>query len=356
MSAPMVKVPRISILSFAHYHANFWTEAFLADPNASVTCIWDDDASRGHEAAHRFGVPFEPDLNAALAGCDAVAICSETVKHPELTRVACAAGRAILCEKPSARKVAEADAMAAAVTEAGVLYMQSFPKRFDPASHALKKLVDEGRLGRIHLVRIRHGHFYGLEREFRERWYVDPEKGGGGALLDEGVHGADLLNWFFGLPEAVTAEATSPVAGLAVDETATALFRYPDGMLAELTASFLLPAADTSIEIYGTRAAALLSGVDLASRDITSSGFLRVSAEESGEKRWDVVDVTPRFKLGHFHHQNAIGFVRCLRTGEAPPAGLEAGRAALLMIEAAYRAARTGMRQLIEPDPGPTGA
>ncbi len=66
--------------------------------------------------------------------------------------------------------------------------------------------------------------------------------------------------------------------------------------------------------------------------------------------------MTPRFKLGQFHHQNAIGFVHCLRTGEAPPAGLEAGRAALLMIEAAYRAVRTGMRQLIEPDPGPSGA
>ena len=352
----MPAAPRIAILSFAHYHANFWTEAFLADPDASVACIWDDDTARGQEAAERFGLPFEPNLSAALAGCDAVAICSETVAHPELTRAACAAGRAILCEKPTARTVAEADAMAAAVAEAGVLFMQSFPKRFDPASHALKDLVDSGRLGRIHLVRIRHGHFYGLQPDFRERWYVDPEKGGGGALLDEGVHGADLLHWFFGLPATVTAETSSPVAGLDVDETATALFRYADGMMAELTASFLLPAAEVSIEIYGTRATALLAGVDLASRDITSGGFLRVSIEENGSKRWEDVDVTPRFKLGQFHHQNAIGFVRCLRTGAAPPAGLEAGRAALLMIETAYRAARTGTRQPVATDANPPSA
>ena len=349
----MLAAPRIAVLSFAHYHANFWTEAVMADPDASVSCIWDDDPARGHEAASRFEVPFEPDLDTALAGCDAVAICSETVKHPELTRLACAARRAILCEKPTARTVAEADAMATAVEGAGVLFMQSFPKRLDPASHALKELVDEGRLGRVHLVRIRHGHSYGLEPDFRQRWYVDKVKGGGGALLDEGVHGADLLHWFFGLPTTVTAETASPVAGLAVDETTTALFRYADGMMAELTASFLLPAADASVEIYGTRATALLSGVDLASRDITNGGFLRVSIDEDGGKRWDVVDVTPRFKLGQFHHQNAIRFLRCLRTGSAPPAGLMEGRAALLMIEAAYRAARTGVRQPIEPDPGP---
>ena len=346
----MIPAPRIVMLSFAHYHANFWTEAFLADPKARISCIWDDNAARGQEAAGRFGVAFEPDLMAALAGCDAVAICSETIAHPELTRAACAAGRAILCEKPTARTVTEVDAMAAAVEEAGVLFMQSFPKRFDPASHALKALMDEGRLGRIHLVRIRHGHFYGLDPDFRQRWYVDKVKGGGGALLDEGVHGADLLHWFFGLPSTVTAETTSPVAGLAVDETATAVFRYADGMMAELTASFLLPAADTSIEIYGTKATALLSGVDLASRDITRGGFLRVSVDVDGSKQWEVIDVTPQFKLGQFHHQNAIGFLRCLRTGVAPPAGMAAGRAALLMIEAAYRSARTGIRQSVTPD------
>jgi myo-inositol 2-dehydrogenase/D-chiro-inositol 1-dehydrogenase len=348
----MIAEPRIAMLSFAHYHANFWTEAFLADPQAKVICIWDDDATRGKEAATRFGVAFEPDLSAALAGCDAVAICSETIAHQDLTRAACAAGRAILCEKPTARTVAEVDAMAAAVAEAGVLFMQSFPKRFDPASHALKALMDKGRLGRVHLVRIRHGHFYGLEPDFRQRWYVDKTKGGGGALLDEGVHGADLLHWFFGLPSTVTAETTSPVAGLSVDETATAVFRYADGMMAELTASFLLPAADTSIEIYGTKATALLSGVDLASRDITSDGFLRVSDDVTGSKRWEVIDITPQFKLGQFHHQNAIGFLRCLRTNVAPPAGIAAGRAALLMIEAAYRAARTGTRQSVTPNSG----
>lgn len=347
--------PRIAILSFAHYHANFWTEAFLADGAATVTCVWDDDAARGAEAAGRFGVPFQPELMQALAGCDAVAICSETRHHLALARAACGAGRAILCEKPTARNVAEVDAMAHAVRDAGVLFMQSFPKRFDPASHALKALVDDGRLGRVHLVRIRHGHHYGLDPAFRAGWYVDPERSGGGALLDEGVHGADLLHWFFGLPATVSAEVVSPMGGSAADETGTALFRWDSGLLAEITSSVLLPAADTSIEIYGTLATALLSGVDLASRDITQGGYLRVSREVAGTRSWETLDVVPRFKLGQFHHQNAIGFLHCLRSGEAPPAGLADGRAALLMIEAAMRAARTGTRQAVRAaSPGDT--
>lgn len=346
----MMTSPRIAMLSFAHYHANFWTEAFMADPGARISAIWDDDEPRGREAATRFGLPFVADLETALASCDAVAICAENDAHLSLTRAACRTGKAILCEKPTARTVTEVDAMIAAVREAGVLFMQSFPKRFDPVSHALKAMVDAEELGRIHLVRIRHGHFYGLDPEFRHRWYVDKARGGGGALLDEGVHGADLLNWLFGLPVTVSAETTSPIGGLDVDETATALFRYKNGMLAELTASFLLPAADVSIELYGTKGTALVAGVDLASRDITKSGYFRISREVDGIKHWETIEITPRFKLGQFHHQNAIGFLHCLRTGEQPPAGLAEGRAALLMIESAYRAARTGQRQVLAPD------
>jgi len=74
-------MPRIALLSFAHYHANFWTEAFLEQPDITLACIWDEDAARGQEAAARFALPFEPDLDAAIARADAVAICSENNRH-----------------------------------------------------------------------------------------------------------------------------------------------------------------------------------------------------------------------------------------------------------------------------------
>ncbi len=336
---------RIAMLSFAHYHANFWTEQFAELPGTDIACIWDDDAERGQEAAARFGLRFEPDADAAIAAADAVAICSETSKHLPLTLKAAAAGRAILCEKPTARSLAEAEAMAAAVREAGVIFMQSFPKRLDPASHALRRLVQEGTLGRLHMVRVRHGHFYGLDPAFRARWYVRAEEGGG-ALLDEGVHGADLLCWLFGLPQSVVAATSRGVLGLAVEENGTAVFTWPDGMIAELTASFLFSAASDSVELYGTRGTALLAGVDLASRDITQGPFLRVFTE-GGERAWRAEDLVPQFKRGRFHHQNAIAFARCLTEGVPPPATIEDGLDALRMVTAAYEAAATGRRQEI---------
>lgn len=338
-------MPRIAILSFAHYHANFWTEQFLELPQTPIACIWDHDAARGEAAAARFGLRFEPDLDAAIAAAEAVAICAETRLHLPLTRKAAAAGRAILCEKPSAPSLAEAEAMAEAVRHSGVLFMQSFPKRLDPASQALRRLVEEGTLGRLHTVRIRHGHFYGLDPAFRAGWHCRPEEAGGGALLDEGIHGADLLCRLFGLPESVVCTTSNGVLGMAVEENATALYAWADGMTAELTASFLFAAGSDSVELYGTRGTALLAGVDLASRDITPGPFLRVWA--GGERVWRAEEVVPRFKLGRFHHQNAIAFAACLTEGAAPPATIEDGRRAQLLIERAYAAAATGRRQTI---------
>ena len=244
--------------------------------------------------------------------------------------------------------LAAAEQIVETVSASGLLFMQSFPKRLDPVSHALRDLVQGGELGRIHLVRIRHGHFYGMQDDFKDRWYVRRDLSGGGALLDEGIHGGDFLHWLFGRPESVVATTSSAILGLDVEDSATALFSYPDGMTAELTASFMFAAADNSIEIFGTHGTALLSGVDLASRDITSSGFLRSYVETGGAKIWRDHHVTPRFKLGGFHQQNAIAFANCLVHDKPPPASAEAGRDALLLIERAYDAARTGQRVKIE--------
>ncbi len=334
---------RVAILSFAHYHANFWAEAFMAMPDVEVIAIWDNNAVRGSEAAGRFKVRFESDLGRAIAAADAVAICSETISHAPLIERAVAARRAILCEKPIAASLAEAARIEKAVRASGVPFMQSFPKRFDPVSHELKRLVIAGELGRIRLVRIRHGHFYGLDEDFRERWYVDPALSGGGALLDEGVHAADLLCWLFGLPAGVTANASSSL-GLAVEDQAIAIFDYPDGMLAEITASFTFSAADISIEIYGSEGTVLVSGVDLASRDITPSGFLKIFKRNQPDRRWNVSPLVPQFKSSQFHHQNAIAFADALRRNVLPPVTLDDGLRSVTMIFRAYEAIRSATR------------
>jgi len=337
---------RVGVLSFAHYHANFWSEIFAQ--RGVLAGVWDDDAARGREAAGRFGTAYRESLDDLLTECTAVAVCSETARHAELIERAARRDAAVLCEKPLGTDLADCERIARNVREHEIFFMQSFPKRFDPVTQRLQQAVASGELGRITFARIRHGHFYGLEPDFAQRWYVRRALSGGGALLDEGVHAADLLGLLFGRPESVVAQTSDAALGLDVEDLGIAVFRWPSGMLGEIVSSFTFAAADASIELYGTQGTLLVSGVDLASRDITHDAFVRRFSRGAAERHWETLPVIPRFKRGEFHQQNAIAFCDALERGDPTPIPVEAGVEAGRMIDAAYRAASTGTRVAIE--------
>ena len=185
---------RIAILGVAHYHANFWTKAFLASEGVAVAGAYDADPGRLEAFARQHGIAAVADLATLLAKSDAVAICSETVNHPVLVRAAAEKRLPVLCEKPLGATMEQCDAIAAIVAETGIRFMQSFPKRFDPVNHEIADLLREGSVGRVTLVRVRHGHSHGFDPNFQKAWFVDPAQSGGGTLLDEGVHAADFLH------------------------------------------------------------------------------------------------------------------------------------------------------------------
>lgn len=346
----MARPIRAGILSFAHYHANFWAEVFRDSPSTEFVGIWDDDARRGEAAAAKYATRFWPELDALLGTCEAVGVCSATAHHAGLIERSAAAGCDILCEKPLATTTADCDRIERAVGRAGVAFMQSFPKRFDPVNHELRRLVQDGELGQIVLMRVRHGHLYGLGPGHGMAWADDARLAGGGALLDEGVHGADFIRWMFGEPESVMAMVSHVALGKPLENLGLAVFRYPGGLLCELVSSTTFAAGDNSVEVFGTKGAAVLSGVDLASRDLTDAGFLKVCRLDGGPRRWQISPTVPRFKSGGFHQQNALAFLEALAEGKPPPNTLEDGRRSLEMILAAYRSAASGR---VEPVPAP---
>lgn len=338
---------RIAILGVAHYHANFWTQAIRQSPDAEVSGIWDGEAPRAAEFAARHGVTAAQDLPALIGSSDAVAICSATTEHVELVRAAAGQGRPVLCEKPLGKSMADCDAIAAIVTGSGIRFMQSFPKRFDPINREIVDLLRSGAIGRVTLCRVRHGHSHGFSPDFRAGWFVDPALSGGGTLLDEGIHAADFLRWMFGEPETAFAVLSSDTFGLPVEDTAAAIFRYPNGMIAEISTSWAFAAADASIEIYGTEGSIVLGGVDIASRPTRESEFLRIFRRREGGGEWTASATVPHFKTGIFHEHVAWAFIKALKEGGPMPVTLEDGRRAFAMINAAYLSARTGRAESI---------
>lgn len=338
---------RIGLLGVEHYHANFWTRAFLQSEGVEVAGIFDPVPAVATDFAAQYGLPVADDADALAARCDALAICGTNVDHRAMVQVAARHGRPVLCEKPLAASWDDVLAIRESVTRSGIAFMQSFPKRFDPINAELKGVLDSGRLGTLTLARVRHGHSHGLSESFGEAWFTDPARSGGGTLLDEGVHAADFLRFAFGDPESVSAVTSSATLGLAIEDTAVATFRYASGLIAEVATGWCFAGADNSIEIYGTGGSLLLSGVDLASREARDSGFLRVLTRAEADAGWVASPTVPYFRTGVYHEHVAFAFVKALREGGPMPVTLEDGQRAFAMIEAAYRAAETGVRQMI---------
>lgn len=344
----MTQPIKIALLGVQHYHSNFWTKAFKSSDLAQVVGVWDQDAALAGTFSKDHDIPVFQDQAEALAACDSVAICSATSDHKPLIEAALAAGRDVLCEKPLAKDLEETQALVSLIEASDRVFMQSFPKRLDPASQAVRDIVNSGDLGRITMVRVRHGHSHGFNEDFKKQWYVDPEKSGGGTLLDEGVHAADFLLDIFGEPETATAFISNKTLGLDVEDTAMATFGYADGMVAEVSTSWCFAAADASIEVYGTKGTVLLSGVDIASRPTREKDFLQIFKASDDGGRWTSLDLVPQFKTGVFHEHVAWAFVKALSTKTSVPTTARDGLRAFLMIDAAYAAAESGARQTID--------
>jgi predicted dehydrogenase len=185
---------RIGIQSFAHHHAESYIHQLRAIPGAELIGLADDDLARGRSYAEANGARLYPSYEALLAdGPDGVLICSENNRHRALTEMAAAAGVHVMCEKPLATNLADAQAMIDACQRAGVILMTAFPMRFSAPILAVKERLDAGDLGQVYCYNTTNqGRMPINER----RWFVEEELAGGGAVIDHTVHLADLLRWF----------------------------------------------------------------------------------------------------------------------------------------------------------------
>jgi predicted dehydrogenase len=355
----MTQKIRIAILGVEQPHADFWQAEIRASPHAELVGVYSDTPGLAQERALKFGYRATDDLVGLVDSADAVAICSVTSRHADLIELAAGRGKKILVEKPLATSPEHLDRIERAVNKAGVFFMQGFPKRYDPVNHEIRRLVLDGRLGPVHLVRVRHGHPVGIVNpSFAQTWFTDPQQAGGGALLDEGVHACDFIRWIFGDPESVVCMASNVNLGLRVEDVAVAAFRFGNGLLAEVTSSWGFVGAENSVEIYGSRGAIVLSGVDLGSRDLTEAGFLKIyTLDDVGEpdddhvatvaKRWTISPIVPQFKRDTptFHRNVARTFIDCIVNERPAPCTLADGRRAVEMVLAAYASNASGRRE-----------
>lgn len=185
---------------------------------------------------------------------EAIHVAAPNHAHRGLVERIAAAGRHVLCEKPMANSVEDAEAMVAACVEAGVLYATACNQRFHGAHRRLRELVAEGALGEVTQVRIHYActapAWWG-----DADWHFDPRRAGGGALWDLAPHGLDLAQLLLGEPLVeVTALRQHRVLPHPVEDGAVLTARFASDALLLQQVAYTTPETlpRRTLEVLGT--------------------------------------------------------------------------------------------------------
>lgn len=329
----MDKQVKIGVISFEHMHALSYTQELLKIPGVELAGIADSDEFRGTQMAFRFGTTYFKDYHDLLnTDIDGVVICTCNRRHCEVSVEAANRKKHILVEKPFAMTAWQAAQMLQAAHENGVQIMNAFPMRFNPNVVAAKRMIEEGKIGRILCITgINHG-------KIPSGWFLEPEQSGGGGVMDHTVHLADLMRWFTQSEYAnVYCESGDLIHGKGIDDCGIVTADMENGAFVTIDCSWahhknypIWPQVD--MEIIGTRGT------------LTVKAFAQVNRiyDMAGNKIEDIV----------WNEDGDAGLIRefvdMCRTGHTPNASGADGARALEVAVAAYRSSETHQTVAVE--------
>ncbi|MEZ4560819.1 MAG: Gfo/Idh/MocA family oxidoreductase [Caldilineaceae bacterium] len=247
----------VALVGCAHIHTPGFVKRLQARDDVRVTAVWDHDAARAAQYAAELNAPVVDDVAAVWAddATPAVIICSETNLHEDLVLAAAAAGKHLFVEKPLGLGAADADKMAAAIEDAGVLFQTGYFQRGIPFNQFLRKQVQEGAFGKITRYRHTNCHSGSLGRWFDKGWLwmTDPEQAGVGAFGDLGTHSLDIMMWIMGDVSEVTAHVDVAVDNYdGCDEYGEGLMLFDNGVLGSIAAGWVDVAHPIDLVLSGT--------------------------------------------------------------------------------------------------------
>lgn len=182
---------------------------------------------------------------------DVILICTPPHIHEPIAKLAMETGKHVLCEKPLSRTLDESQRMIEVARKTGKILKCGFNHRHHPAVLEARKMVDEGKIGKLLFTRSRYGITGEPGRE--KEWRTDPKKAAGGHLMEQGIHAVDLSRWFLGdFNQVACFRGTQYWPFGELEDNGFMIMHTKDGKMASVNASLLQWKNLFSFEVYGT--------------------------------------------------------------------------------------------------------
>lgn len=328
---------RIGVLGTGVIVRDYHMLALQEHPRAEVVAAGNLHPESLERLARDFEIPrtyTDFEVMAQDPEIDAVVIGLPNYLHAPVTIQMLEAGKHVLCEKPMAMTIAEAERMVEASQRTGCKLMIAHMWRFDHEILWLRDVVASGRLGNVFKVKSHAIWLY--EGPPPGCWFVTPEFAGGGALADMGIHSIDTLHFVLGGPKPVKvfANAGTHFQDIGLDDTATVLIEYEGGIVGLVEAGWYHLYADGLegyTQVYGTKGYARALPSELHTH---VEGVWSVTKPEMPARR-EQCDMP-------MYHAQMEHFLECIQADKEPSPGGKEALWTMRVLEAAYRSAASG--------------
>ena len=229
-----------------NWHAERWAQLPV-----EIAGFYNRSPQAAEKSVARFGGEVFTSLDALVERVDIVDVCTPTPAHKEGVLAAAKGGKPVVCEKPIARHLSDAQEMIAACEDAGVPLFIAHVVRFFPQYARAKEALEAGTLGEPGVIRLlRAGTF---PRPTPDTWYNSFEAGGG-VVMDLSIHDLDFARWCFGEVERVFARGLT-FSGRSMTDHCLVTLAFENGALGHIEGSWASPPGPfrTALELAGTK-------------------------------------------------------------------------------------------------------
>jgi len=328
-------------------------EALAEIPEARLVAVCDIVEEKAKIAAEKAGgIPYYTSYDEMLTkeNIDIVNILTPSGLHPAHTiDIVKKYKKHIVCEKPMALKLEDADEMIRTCDENGVRLFIVKQNRYNLPVQKLRDALEAGKFGKLVMgtVRVRWCRpqkYYDADA-WRGTWELD-----GGVITNQASHHIDLLEWMMGEPVSVMAKTETYLANIETDDTAAAIIKFKNGALGIVEATTAVRPKDLegSLSVMGENGTVVIGGFAVNKMDTWN--FLGESEEEKQAILKEFAEMPPNvYGFGHKRYLEHI--IDCVKNNKrALVDGLE-GRRSLELINAMYESAETGKEVFLRFNP-----
>lgn len=379
----MAKKINIGIIGFGYIgkiHAQVYRSIPLSFPDAPVyadlKAVWRTSLGRDEAFIHSCGIDKQTtDLEEFFESpLDLVDVCTPTGFHAEFVNAALEHGKAVYCEKPLGKDLADAKAMHDAAKKAKVATRVAFVMRFIPAIRQMKSILDSGELGDVLNFRARlfHGSYLNPQRPMS--WRLRFSQSGGGAFADLGAHMLDLVRYLLGDVSSVRADmrtfvkerpmkaGSSEMETVDVDDWATCTLEMENGAFGLVEAARTAPGVkeSTIFQVFCEKGSLLFSANNpgaVTMYDLDQNKEIQGPFEDiPREDELPISEIWPSGKtsMGYLldaHLACQYDFMQSIAAGKPSLPDFTSALKVQEILEAAYTSAADGGKKIILPMP-----